>query len=497
MIDSALLLEELMKKANEQSDTIILNKLKDNNFIKSLNNVIDVLHSLGFYIGEGNNLNVDDKQKDIYLKIASALVRNFFTTYYINVNSGLYVGYSSNDDYKTLRIEENGTNFFKDVKKNIPNNIYKDDQEKLYEIFDKNFLLKETHEGKIFKHRYRLLLNNNPTYVTLTAIRITNEDLIIGLNNVDEITKKEIDIHNSMKENLTYTNIALSLCINYFGVYYVNTLTDEYEQYKVDSQTQKIEKIEEGKDFFYVSTINAKKLIFKEDLDNFLYSLDKKHLLNELKTNHSFNMTYRQLIDGVPTYVSFKAVNLTSDKNHIVIAISNIDKQKRKENDYKSKIEKEKLYARTDGLTGCYNRNYYLEVEEDINHKINNKTIKEFAAAQFDINDLKTINDTLGHEAGDKYIIDATNLISSHFKESLLFRTGGDEFVVIINGNDYKHREKIIKNIINTSKKNKLHKKVVVACGYSDFNYESDTSLNDVVKRADELMYENKKELKQ
>ena len=142
MIDSALLLEELMKKANEQSDTIILNKLKDNNFIKSLNNVIDVLHSLGFYIGEGNNLNVDDKQKDIYLKIASALVRNFFTTYYINVNSGLYVGYSSNDDYKTLRIEENGTNFFKDVKKNIPNNIYKDDQEKLYEIFDKNFLLK-------------------------------------------------------------------------------------------------------------------------------------------------------------------------------------------------------------------------------------------------------------------------------------------------------------------------------------------------------------------
>ena len=496
MIDSALFLEELMKKAQSQSNTIILNKLQDKDFIKALNNVVEVLSSLGFYFKNHDDLNDDDKQKDIYLKIASALVRNFFTTYYINLNSGLYVGYSSNDDYKTLKIEENGTNFFKDVRKNIPNNIYHEDQDKLYEVFNKDFLLNATNNGELYKLKYRLLLNKKPTYVTLTAIRITSDDLIIGLNNVDEITKKEIDFQNSIKENLTYTNIALSLCRNYFAIYYVNTTTDDYEQYNVDSNTQQIEKIEEGTDFFYVSTINAKKLIYKEDLDNFLYALNKDNLLNELKNNYSYNLTYRQLIDGIPTYVSLKAVNLSNDIDHIVLAISNIDKQKRKENEYKDKIEKERLFARTDLLTGCYNKNYYIEVEEDVNHKIKNKTIKDFAVALCDINDLKLINDTKGHDYGDKYIIDAKKLIENQFKESLLFRVGGDEFVIIILGNDYKNRINIIDNIKELSIKNKKDKKVVVACGYADFKDGYDNTINDVLKRADILMYENKKELK-
>lgn len=496
MIDSALFLDELIKKAKSQSNTAILNKLNDKSFIEALNNVTEVLSSLGFYFNNKNDFNDQDKQKDIYFKIANALARNFFTTYYINLNTGLYVGYSSNDDYKTLKIEENGTDFFKDVSKNIPNSIYKDDQEKLYKIFNKNFLLNATKNGSIYKIVYRLLLKNVPSYVTLTAIRITNDDLIIGLNNIDELTKNELIYKNTIKENLTYTNIALSLCINYFAVYYVNIKNNDYEQYKVDSQTQKIEKIEEGKDFFYVSTINAKKYIYKEDLDEFLYFLNKEYLMDSLTNNTSLTLIYRQLIDGIPTYLSLKVVKLTNDDNHIVFAISNIDKQKRKEDDYRNRYEKEKYLARTDLLTGCYNKNYYLEVEEDINHKIKNKTIKDFSVALCDINDLKTINDNYGHDIGDKYIIDAKNLIRAQFKESLLFRVGGDEFVVIILGNDYKNRINIINEIKKLSIKNKKEKKVVVAIGYSDFNEDADNTISEVLKRADSLMYENKKELK-
>ncbi|MBR3617967.1 MAG: GGDEF domain-containing protein [Acholeplasmatales bacterium] len=491
MIDSALLLDELLKRALEQSNQNVLNRLKNEDFIKSLDDVTEVLSSLGMYINHD-----DGAKNDIYLKIANALVRSFFTTYYINLNTGLYVGYSSNKNYKTLKIEEKGNDFFKDVKKNIPKTVYHDDQERLLKVFNKDFLIKETNNGNVFKTRYRLLLNNIPTYISLSAIRITDDDLIIGLNNVDEITKKEMEYKNTIKESLTYNKIALALSVNFFGIYYVNTKTDEYEQYNIDSHTQLIEKISEGKDFFYDSTVNAKKLIHPEDLDKFLSAINKKNMLNELKTNNSFYFVYRQFIDGVPTYLQLKVVNLLSDSNHIVLAISNIDKQVRKENEYNQKYEKERMFARTDGLTGCYNKNYLLEIAEDINNKINEKFLHNFAIAVCDINDLKKINDTLGHDIGDKYIIEAKNILEKTFNNSPIFRTGGDEFVIILYEKDYRNRLKLIKKIEDSNLKNKKTNNVVIACGYSDFVFDKDTSIEEVMKRADEAMYENKKQLK-
>ena len=305
-----------------------------------------------------------------------------------------------------------------------------------------------------------------------------------------------LEYKNTIKETLTYTNIALALCRNYFKIFYVNTVTDRYEQYSLDTDTQKLEKVEDGSDFFGQSIINAKKYIYKEDLDKFLYTIKKSNLLNELSKENSINLTYRELINGVPTYVSLRAINLFNDINHIVLAVCNIDDQKRKENEFNRKYEQERVFARTDALTGCYNRNYFSEVEEDINNKIETGTLLEFAAIIFDINDLKIVNDTLGHDVGDQFIRDACNIIKDTFKESLLFRVGGDEFVVLASGNDYKHRLNLISKIGTISKANKSIKKVVIACGHSDFDYKKDKDLQPVLKRADEAMYENKKRLK-
>ena len=496
MIDSAILLEELIKRANLESNEKILNKLNNKNFIKSFDEITEILSDLGFHL-ENNDKKIDDQQNEIYHKIANALTCNFFTTYYVNINTGLYVGYSSNNDYKVLKIEESGIDFFSDASKNIPSTIYKDDQEKINEIINKKFLNDATKDGNIYKINYRIILNDIPTYISLSAIRITSDDLIIGLSNIDEATKKEIKLKNTIQENLTYTNIALALCKNYFAVYYVNIENDKYEQYKVDNQTQIIEKIEEGDDFFHVSTINAKKYIHKEDLDRFLYVLNKKNMLGELKSNNSIYLEYRQLIKGIPTYVSLNIVNLTNDNNHIVLAVSNVDKQKKKEYEIRKSYEQERLFARTDSLTGTYNKNYYLEVLDDANHKIKNKTLNEFSVIVCDINNLKIINDTLGHDAGDEYIIEASKILKSVFLESLIFRTGGDEFIIILERDEYKNRYKLLSKLNEKILKNKKENKVPFACGYSDFDLLNDNSVSDVEKRADILMYENKKCIKE
>ena len=495
MIDSAVFLDQLIKKATEQNNTEALKKLHDFEFMKSVNDVSEIMNELGYLKSNVKDIALNT-QNEIYSKIANALIRNFFAVYYVNINNGLYIGYSTDENYKTLKISNNGTDFFKDVNKNISLCVFDSDQEKMKGVMTKDFLIKATKDGSTYKVNYRLLLNNVPTHVSLTAMMITDEDIIIGVSNVEELAIKEREYKNLIKENLTYANIALALSRNYFSIYYVNTVTDRYEQYNLDEKTQKLEKIDEGDDFFSDSMDNSKKYIYKEDLDKFQYAINKENLINELTKGNALNLTYRQLINGIPTYVSLKAINLFNDINHIVLAVCNIDEQKRKENEFNQRFEQERVFARTDALTETYNRNYFIEVEDDVNSKIKNKTIKEFSVIVCDINDLKTVNDTYGHNVGDQFIKDAASMLKDAFKESLLFRVGGDEFVIIASGNDYKHRVLNLTKLQKANATNKTNKKVIVACGMSDFDLSTDETLDDILKRADFLMYENKKKLK-
>ena len=95
----------------------------------------------------------------------------------------------------------------------------------------------------------------------------------------------------------------------------------------------------------------------------------------------------------------------------------------------KEKYEKEKLLyiSNTDALTGCLNRHAY---ETDIN-KLDLK--KEWIYISLDLNSLKHINDTYGHDVGDEMICAAAACMMASFGEfGKVYRIGGDEFVVIV-----------------------------------------------------------------
>lgn len=95
----------------------------------------------------------------------------------------------------------------------------------------------------------------------------------------------------------------------------------------------------------------------------------------------------------------------------------------------KEKYEKEKLLyiSNTDALTGCLNRHAY---ETDIN-KLDLK--KEWIYISLDLNSLKHINDTYGHDVGDEMICAAATCMMASFGEfGRVYRIGGDEFAVII-----------------------------------------------------------------
>ena len=113
-----------------------------------------------------------------------------------------------------------------------------------------------------------------------------------------------------------------------------------------------------------------------------------------------------------------------------------------------------------------------------------------------DVNGLKEVNDNQGHVAGDEYIRSACRLICSIFVHSPVFRTGGDEFIVVLRGRDYQNRNVLLGDLRAASKENQRTSGVIVASGVSAYKPGVDMRPADVFARADSLMYENKKTLK-
>ena len=91
--------------------------------------------------------------------------------------------------------------------------------------------------------------------------------------------------------------------------------------------------------------------------------------------------------------------------------------------------QKVEYFSKTDLLTGLYNRNVFSELTEKYSVR---KLPKDFTVIYFDVNELKRINDNLGHEAGDELIKGAAECIKKTFgKIGCCCRTGGDEFIVL------------------------------------------------------------------
>ena len=162
--------------------------------------------------------------------------------------------------------------------------------------------------------------------------------------------------------------------------------------------------------------------------------------------------------------------------------------------EYDERLASANTKANVDALTGIRNKLAYNELEERMNRQIASRSQQPFAITVFDVNDLKKINDTKGHQAGDEYICRACKIICEKFKHSPVFRIGGDEFVAISSGEDYEQIDELIEFFSQRNAQAKQNGGVVIACGMA--RYDGEDIVASVFLRADKKMYENKKKLK-
>jgi len=157
--------------------------------------------------------------------------------------------------------------------------------------------------------------------------------------------------------------------------------------------------------------------------------------------------------------------------------------------------------AYADALTEVRNRSAYEVAIRELQRRIDEGEKMEFAIALFDCDDLKDVNDEHGHDKGNVYLRNSCHLICRIFEHSAVYRVGGDEFVVILQGEDYENREKLRKQFITKSAEicsfaKEKYEHIRVSVGIAVYDPKIDGSAKDVAIHADHLMYENKRERK-
>ena len=173
-----------------------------------------------------------------------------------------------------------------------------------------------------------------------------------------------------------------------------------------------------------------------------------------------------------------------------------LEEMLRREEKQKKELGSARQLAFRDSLTGVKSYNAYVEAEQQINEGIASGDLQEFGVVVFDVNGLKRMNDTHGHEAGDRLLKEACHLICEMFKHSPVFRIGGDEFVVLVEGEDYQNRKSLLAEFERQAEENQCNGSPVVASGLSAFRPGEDNSFRKVFERADARMYDRKRFLK-
>lgn len=168
---------------------------------------------------------------------------------------------------------------------------------------------------------------------------------------------------------------------------------------------------------------------------------------------------------------------------------------------------KYRIASRTDAMTGLLNKGAYMEKEAELTGlllKGREKGEKEFTFAimSVDLNYLKKVNDTMGHEEGDRYIQDSANILSAAVGENgETYRIGGDEFLAVIFGDDpEKAYQSIVKDLNNRIKEYNNSKdkeiKLSIAYGHAICTSSQNYSIHDSERIADKEMYKCKQMMK-
>ena len=433
----------------------------------------------------------------IYTHIAQTLARNYTDMYYVNLDTDEYIEYVTNGEHQALTETRRGWHFFEECQIEVNEFVHPDDRAEFARAMERKNLLAALENSNVFMMQYRLMTDHGPMYVRMKVSRMEDDRrfIIIAIADVDEEVKQHLAAERVKEEEIAYARLR-ALAGDFIGLYSVDPENCHYHEYSSTNSFKNLASPREGTDFFADSRNQVRHVIFPEDQKRVLEALTKDNVLEEIRRHGIFSVGYRLMLEGKPHHAQLRAAIVEEKEGpRLIVGVMDVDARIRQEEEYERRLAQAQREANIDALTGVKSRHAYLETEGQLDTQIAEHRVSEFAIVILDVNDLKKVNDTAGHKAGDQYLREACRIICGIFKRSPVFRIGGDEFVAVAREADYESIEELIGKMGDHNARAIATGGIVIACGMSKYN--GDENVASVFERADQNMYENKSDLKE
>ncbi|MCR5451269.1 MAG: GGDEF domain-containing protein [Lachnospiraceae bacterium] len=238
----------------------------------------------------------------------------------------------------------------------------------------------------------------------------------------------------------------------------------------------------------YIDTLEK----ITKDIEDYTYTKDTVYA--QKISNHANNNDEIGLLAGQTASMIYE---IDEYAKNLMKVTNELDSSKEKE-----KVMRELVLK--DALTGVRNKAAYDNEVARLEWQLKDGKTK-FGICVVDLNYLKRINDTYGHEKGNIAIKNICHIICEIFAHSPVFRIGGDEFAIILENDDFENKYKLIEEFKSRASINKPEDSSKYVCpwqsvsasiGLAVYNPQMDTGVQNVFRRADKAMYEHKKEMK-
>ncbi|HEX9714976.1 MAG TPA: sensor domain-containing diguanylate cyclase, partial [Desulfurivibrionaceae bacterium] len=200
--------------------------------------------------------------------------------------------------------------------------------------------------------------------------------------------------------------------------------------------------------------------------------------------------------NGVGFPVRYTSTPIVEDYELLgaVVAFADITERRKME-------EKLRESALTDELTGLFNRRGFMTLADKL-IKISARDKTDLLLVYVDFDNMKWINDSLGHAVGDQALIETATLLGDTFRlADVVARLGGDEFVILCTdnsalGNEETIRSRLSENIEKTNRMTTRQYPLSLSVGVGRYEHLAPCSIDELIRRADQAMYENKEDKK-
>lgn len=362
---------------------------------------------------------------------------------------------------------------------------------------------------KVFPKEANNILSHK-SYNTDMLYSFTLGDLFKNQENIKIIFETRSDTQKNLKEQNSFTSLIIALTVIIVSIplsFIVSFIPSKLQ----DKLSQSYEKTKR-----YSEIINNYVMISQTDINGIITDISKKfteitgykqsemvgrkHSI--LKHTDTTQKTYEDIWGTITKGKVWENDIQNLDKFgkafwiHLVITPEFNDKNEIEGytaigQDITDKITIEKM-SKTDFLTKLYNRR---EVESKINIEITRyeryKNI--FSILFIDIDKFKAINDTFGHNIGDDILIELSNLLKLHSRQTdTVGRWGGEEFIIVCSETDINGTFEFANNIRKIIEHHKFPtvKQVTISCGIAQ--YEKGNTISSIVAKADEALYRAK-----